>query len=152
MTRIPDNIRAACADDIRAGQKSRAQIARDHGVSKASVTNIAAEAGISTPFDRSTTKKATEAVQADNRSARATEATGTIGVATVLRSSILTAENGNDAKGWAIAYGIFIDKHLALTKHDADPGVDAAKSMLGALARGLGAAYDQLTGPESDAG
>lgn len=62
---IPEATRRAITNDIRAGQKSRAAIARDHGVSPATVGNIAKQAGIEQPFDRTLTKRATESAQAD---------------------------------------------------------------------------------------
>lgn len=159
---IPDTTRNAILADIRAGQKSRAQIARDHGVSVGSVTNIARRAGLTTPFDRSATENATRARQADMAAQRARIAADLLADVHRLRKRawdtyqvITNGPDGPEAltlplpplRDVQAAYtsaGIALDKHLALVKHDADPGIDAAKSMLSALAAGLGAAYDQL--------
>lgn len=48
------------------------------------------------------------------------------------------------------AVGVAIDRAVKLDSYDADPGLEAAKSMLGALAAGLGAAYEQLVAGESE--
>src|SRR5690606_29394390 len=67
---IPDHKRQAILADIKAG-KARNAIAREHGVSPSTVTNIAKSAGMTDAFDRSQTKRATEAAQADNAAIRA---------------------------------------------------------------------------------
>lgn len=134
--RLPDDKRAAILADIQAGTKSRNQIARDRGVSVSTVTKLAQESGNADAFDRSQTKSATAAAQADNRAKRAAEATAAIDAAPLLRMNLLTAQNGRDAQGWAVAYGIVLDKHSMLEKHDAtDPG--AMGSLLGSLLEGL---------------
>lgn len=63
--------REAILADIRPGQLGRNQIARRHGVSGPTVTNIAQEAGLTTAFDREHTKNATEALRLDNAQLRA---------------------------------------------------------------------------------
>jgi len=64
-------VRAAILADIKAGTLSRAKIAATHGVSRASVTNIATTAGVTDPFDRTATQKATQVAAVDARAARA---------------------------------------------------------------------------------
>ncbi|WP_233604768.1 hypothetical protein [Micromonospora sp. HM5-17] len=49
-----------------------------------------------------------------------------------------------------MAIGTAIDRSLRLDEYDADPDIDATRSMLGALAKGLGAAYDQLNRTDGD--
>lgn len=66
----PDK-RAAIIADIEAG-KGRNAIARDHEVGQATVTLIAAQEGFSEAFDRSASKRATEARAVDVK-ARQTE-------------------------------------------------------------------------------
>ena len=146
---IPDHTRAAILTDIRAGTKSRAQIARDHNVSRGSVTNIATEAGQATAFDRTATKNATQAVIADNKARRAALATLNLADDNHMRTRARDAQSGRDARDYATAYGIFIDKHLKLVDHDSDTGAEGAKSMLGALVTGLRAVAAEL-GPDDD--
>ncbi|SNR32946.1 hypothetical protein [Blastococcus mobilis] len=62
--------RAAIADAIRAGGQRNA-IAREHGVSPSTVTTIATQEGIDGAFDRTATKRATEARNADTSARRA---------------------------------------------------------------------------------
>lgn len=145
--RIPDDIRAAILADIRASGHSRARLARDHGVSPDTISRIAREAGVDQPFARTMTKNAVEAVQADNRAARAREAAGSIHDAQTMRERALLADTARDAKDYAIAYGILVDKHAVLTRIDADPGVESARSLLGDLGRALGVAADQIPPP-----
>ncbi|MDG4832413.1 helix-turn-helix domain-containing protein [Solwaraspora sp. WMMD1047] len=132
------------------------------------ITRLAAEQGLD--FDRTTAAKATAAKQADARARRATLALGLLDDAEKLRGQLFTActvynfggkdntfeqalisePSFRDKRDLMSAIGTAIDKAVRLDEYDADPGIDAAKSMLGALARGLGAAYDQLTAAESD--
>lgn len=140
---LPDHVRAAILDDIRAGGTCRG-IATKHSVSPSSVRKIAQEAGITDAFERAQTEKATAARQVDTKAARAVEAAETLAVAKHLRAQILTAQSGRDAQGWAVAYGIMIDKNLVLEKHDSDGGTEHARSVLGQLAEGFAAAYEAL--------
>lgn len=135
-SRIPDDKRASIVADIKEARKSRAQIARDHDVSAWTVGNIAKEAQIDGAFSREKTQNATAAAQADSRAMRAAEAIAALAAAPTLRRNVLAADNGRDAQGWAVAYGIMIDKHAVLERHDAtDPGVMG--SLLGSLLDGL---------------
>lgn len=61
---------AAVEADIRAGELSRNEIARKHGISTGSVTNIAKRAGLTTAFDRAATARAHAARVADQRALR----------------------------------------------------------------------------------
>lgn len=65
----PDK-RAQIADAIRQGGHRNA-IAREHGVSPSTVTSIAKQEGLTDAFDRSSTKRATEARNADVAADRA---------------------------------------------------------------------------------
>jgi hypothetical protein len=145
---LDDKTRAAILNDIKAGDKSCRGIAADHGVSRTAVSKIAKDAGIADAFGRQKTKKATEAHVADGKAARALEAAESITAAAWLRQQIRTAKNGRDAQGWATAYGIMSDKHMAFEKYDSDNGTGEARSMLSALAEGLRVAYDQLPADE----
>lgn len=64
-------VSAAILDAVKAGGRSRAAIAREHGVSAATVGNIARRAGVVDAFDRSATAAATTAALVDNASRRA---------------------------------------------------------------------------------
>jgi hypothetical protein len=148
--RIPDDKRSAILADIKAARKSRAQIGRDHSVSAWTVGNIAKEAHIDGAFSRENTQNATMAAQADSRSMRVAEALAAMSAAPQLRMNVLAAGNGRDAQGWAVAYGIMIDKHAMLEKHDSGTS-DAATSLLDAVANGLQVAFDATAG-KSDQG
>jgi transposase-like protein len=115
---IPEETRAAVIADLESENGSTRDIAERHGISPASVSRIGSAAGIE--LDRSKTKIATEAVVADARARRAIEASESINVAAHLRGKLLKSESGRDAQGWATAYGIMIDKHAMLDRHDAD--------------------------------
>lgn len=129
---ITDDVRDAILQEIRDGGTCRG-IAKAHEVSTDTVRRIASKAGITDAFARASTKKATEARQADNRAKRAELATESLEAARVMMQRGLKPKNGHDAQGWAIAFGIYADKHLALEKADVASSADGAKSMLGDL-------------------
>lgn len=159
--RLPQHVRDAILADVKAGEKSRNKIARDHGVSVGSVTNIARASLTGEVFDRSRTQKATRAVEADTRAARAVLAADRAALAADLLadaqrlrdrawSKYSYYERGREGpelvtldlpplrevkEGYA-ALGISVQRHLELERHDSgDPGEVA--SLLGALFGGL---------------
>lgn len=134
--RIPDHVRAAILDDVRAGQKSRAQIGRDHEVAPSTVGVIAKEAGITDAFARTQTKKATAARLADNAQRRATIASRLLhlGEAAVAQTeAYLVAASAVQA---ATIAAIALDKHLALDRHDAEAGGSDVDRWLETMAGG----------------
>ena len=153
--RLPDTKRAAILTDIQAGTKSRAQIARDHGVSPQTVGNIAKDAGEDNAFSRLQTENATRAVVADNRSRRAEIAAQLLEDVARFRerawSKYTYYERGADgpelvtldlpplkeAKEAYVAIGISLQRHAELEKLDAARGDEGARSMLGDLAEAL---------------
>lgn len=157
--------RAAILADIQAGQKARNQIARDHGVSVGTVTNIAKDAGLTNAFDRAQTEKATRARAVDVKALREQlkqdlladaqrfreRAWGPyqVVVSTPQGADIVTLDEPplTEARAAYTAIGIAIDKSLVLEKHDAHQAGDGAKSMLDALADGI-RAYARHTGEE----
>lgn len=152
---LPDKQRAAILQDIRAGQKSRNQIARDHNVSVSTVTGIAKAENLTEAFDRSRTEKATRAREVDAKALRAQLKLDLLEDAQKLRARawapyevvvstpqgaetvILSEPPLNEARAAYTAIGIAIDKSLVLEKHDATGGDSGAKSMLDALAEGI---------------
>ena len=157
--RLADDKRAAILADIQAGAKSRNQIARDHGVSSGTVTNIAATLTTGqTAFDRSGVEKATRAAQADNRSRRARIASELLDDVERLRKrawepytyyergmggpELVTLDQPplKEAKEAYVSIGICLQRHAELEKLDADRGDEGARSMLGDLAEAIGQA------------
>lgn len=136
--------RNAILADIKAGAKARNQIARDHGVSPGSVTGIAKAAGIESAFDRSKTKDATHAREADCKALRAQLKLDLLKDAQRLRERIwgsykvvvsipLGAEVVTldevpltEMRSGYTALGIAVDKSLRLEQHDADGGDGAS--------------------------
>ncbi len=116
----PDK-RAAILDDIKAGTKSRNQIARDHGVSVSSVTKIARQEGLPGAFDRSRTRNATAAAVADHASRRAALAERLITLAETSMDQALAVLREASARDAAVVLGIAVDKHRALVDMDRDP-------------------------------
>ncbi|MEV4053020.1 helix-turn-helix domain-containing protein [Amycolatopsis sp. NPDC049688] len=155
--------------DLHAAGESRNAIAEAIGRSGATVSKIAAELGLS--FDREAVKAATEAKVADARARRAALMLDLLDDAARLRAQLWTPHTYVDHGGkdfvrevWTQPEPTAQDKlklmqatataantSMKLEEHDTGSGgVDGAKSMLGALAAGLQAAYDQL--PPDDAG
>ncbi|EEP73515.1 hypothetical protein MCAG_03842 [Micromonospora sp. ATCC 39149] len=158
-----DQVRALHAERL-----SRNAIAKQLGRSGKTISEIAKKLGLS--FDREKTKVATAARVADAKDRRAALALALLGDAEKLRGQLWEEAHYVDHGGkeydrvdWTLpqptfadklkimqATGIAVDRAVKLDQYDADPGIDAAKSMLGALAAGLGAAYDQLTQPTAN--
>jgi hypothetical protein len=148
---------------LHAEGHSRNHIARQLGRSPATISTIANQLGLT--FDRTATKNATLAKIQDNKALRVATSRRLLDKANAFLDQMddphLAFNFGGkdntynehqlpkppvaDLRNLMISVGVAIDKHLALDRHDADPGVDGAKTMLGALAAGLGEAYKQLT-------
>jgi hypothetical protein len=153
--------------ELHAQGLSRNAIAAAMGRSGRTVSRIAARLGLT--FDREQVRAATEAKKADARARRAALALALLDDVDQLRArlhvpyvvyqfdregnlvtGVLAQPPARDQRDLMMAIGAAIDRSLRLDEYDADPGLDAAKSMLGALARGLGAAYDQLNQHDGD--
>lgn len=119
-SRIPDETRAAILADITAGQKSRAQIGRDHGVSPQTVKNIANEHGIDQPFSREKTKNATEAAVIDAKARRAALASDALDGATTALATLRDRIEGMSDRDLITLFGVATDKHVNLDRHDSD--------------------------------
>lgn len=144
--------RAAILADIQAGQKSRNQIARDHKVSVSSVTKLAPPGS----FDRSQTKRATEALVVDAKARRAEIGRKFLekadrlldqmeqphivfnigGKDNVYTEHLMDAPPTADIRNLMTSAAIALDKHMAADKHDSDDqglaAVDAwLRTMLG---------------------
>ncbi len=161
---------AAILADIKAGGKPRNEIAREHGVSAGTVTNIARKAGVASAFDRSQTAKATRAREVDCKALRARLKVDLLKDAQRLRkrawsrypvvvSSMEGAEIVTldlpplpDVRAAYTAIGIAADKSIRLEQVDAGGDVDTAKSLLGRLFAGLAEAVDGDTPVEEPDG
>jgi len=155
--------RAAIAEDIRAG-KARNAIARERGVSPATVSNIARENNLT--FDRTLTETATRAKQIDNKARRAALAERLLDKATDLldlmdEPYLVYAFGGKDndynehlrdrppatdLRNLMTSAAVAIDKHAVLEKLDTDSGAAGARSMLGELGAALQIAAGQMNG------
>lgn len=144
---VTDKIRARVIELGRTGEWSRNAIAKDVGLSGATVSKICREAQPPVTFDRSAIRAATEAKVFDAKARRARLAEGVLDDADEIRKRLfaqLTVKttDGNgmvveyqvdpSARDWkdaATALGIMIDKHLVLARADSDdrdlPAVDA---------------------------
>lgn len=158
--RLPDDKRAAILADIRSGKLGNREIARLHGVSSGTVTNIARQGGVDDAFERSQTKKATEATVADSRALRASTARRLIvkandlldqmdqphivfnigGKDNIYTEQLMERPPTGDLRNLMVTAATAIDKHIVLERHDAtDPG--AMGSLLGTLLDGLQAKH-----------
>lgn len=143
---------------------SRNQIAKEMGRGPSTVSKLAKEAGLS--FESHRTAEAVEARVADARAKRAALAVKLLDDAELLRQRLhnrytvwrigsegdlytgtLELPDARDQRDLMVAAGTAIDKSLRLDEYDADTGIAGAKSMLDALAAGLGEAYERLNPP-----
>lgn len=126
--------RAAILQDIEAG-KSCGQTARDHHVARSTVHKLAKDNGLG--FERSQTKKATEAAQVDHAAVLAKLAARHAAVA----GTILASFEAMSAADWgdvsphtrAVTLGICSDKARELAPADDEAQTEAAKSLLSAV-------------------
>lgn len=144
----PDK-RAAIAQAIRGGGR-RNEVARAHGVSPSTVTTIAKHEGIDGAFDRTATKRATEARNADVAAERARLKQLLVSDAHRLRellwkpctvykfggkdntlNSVDLAEPDFEGKrNLMTSVGIAVDKVAALEKLDMGGGVEEAAGLI----------------------
>ena len=141
-----------------------AAIAKEIGRSKSAVSRAAAGMGLK--FDRHLVMEATEAHVIDARAKRAALANALLDDAEKLRQRVnapykvwrilndgelvtgtLELPDARDQRDLMAGVSTAINASLRLEEFDADPGINGAKSMLGALAKGLGEAYNELNPP-----
>ncbi|MBG0830529.1 hypothetical protein HS041_22465 [Planomonospora sp. ID67723] len=145
-TPIDETKRDAILADIKTGQKSRNAIARDHDVSVGTVTNIAKRSGLTSAFDRSSTKNATEAARLDNAALRAATSRRFLeeanrflddlhqpitvwnfgGKDNTFNSVEVPAPSTADKRNLIVSAATALDKHLAVEKHDSSGESHAA--------------------------
>lgn len=117
---LDPQLRAAIAEAIKAGGK-RNEIAREHGVSPSTVSKIARDDGLTSAFDRTQTKNATEAARADNAARRAQLAEKLIALAELSMDQVIAELGEASARDAAVVLGIAVDKHRQLVDMDRDP-------------------------------
>lgn len=166
---IPAEKRDAVLADIRAGGLSLNQIAKNRGVSKATVSKIAKDAGINDAFDRTRTEAATQAHAIDSRARREKLKEQLIADAERLRARAweeyevvvdnrqlgpqtmtLDLPPAQDVRAFYAAVGLAIDKHCRLEQYDATDSAVDAKSFLGDLAEALEVAHRHINGEGSE--
>ncbi|MFE4408357.1 hypothetical protein [Streptomyces sp. NPDC056821] len=116
---------------------ARNEIARQTGVSTASVTRIASDEDID--FDRSATEAAVKARVADMKAARVSLAAGLLDDVGAARTRMHGSEDNRAFLDGARAVAALVGSHVrvAVVDRDDTAGVDEARSMLGKLARGI---------------
>lgn len=148
-------IEIAMMEDESGKRPSRNEIARLVGLSPSTVSRICAEAVPPITFDRSKTAAAVEAHRVDLKLERARISERLAAKVNDLIDSLdkphevvhwdrdgfmhratIDRPTSGDVKNYAIAIGVFTDKHLALIRHDSDdrdlPAVDKwLEAMLG---------------------
>lgn len=161
---IPANTREAILDDVRAGGMSVRAIAEKHQVSRSTVSTYAKAAGLHGGFDRSKTAAATAARVVDLAARRAEVKERLLAKASDLldqldqphkvfsfggkdntyNSKILDRPPTGDIRNLMQSASIALQRHIDLEKVDQSTGESEAISMVGQLAEGLQAAYDQM--------
>ncbi|GAA1454152.1 hypothetical protein [Nocardiopsis tropica] len=169
--RISDEQRASILEDIRAGGSCRG-IAKDHGVSPGSVTNIAKKAGLSDAFERADTEKATRARTTDMAALRAEISEKYLRKASELldqmdqphlvfsfggkentyNEAVLERAPTGDLRNLMTASAVALDKHLKILATETDPGAATAASMLSGIADALEKAAEVLDSEPSGEG
>lgn len=144
--KLTDQERQAILADIQAGELSRNAIAKKHGRSVGTITNVADQAGLNEPFDRSATENATRARSADLAEVRSQTSARLLRMANELLDrvgeectvySFGGAENryaehvlekppSVEVRNFMTAAAIALDKHVVLDKHDTDDSSGAA--------------------------
>lgn len=160
MARKPRPVTDAERERVRemhTAGKGRNEIAETLGRSAGTITNLAREMDLS--FDRSATAAATEAKKIDAKARRIAIIERTYARIERLHNRLDTADAGafkfttstvngietkaldhvpgQEEKAFAGAITQYLNQVARLEAVDGDPGVDAARSMLGSLAEGL---------------
>lgn len=161
---LDPEVRTAILADIKAGGKSCRGIARDHGVSDATVRKIAKDNQVVNAFSRAQTENATRARVADMAAQRAEKSALLLADVDRLRERawspyqvVVNTSEGpeivtlklpplRDTQAAYTSIGIAIDKHLAIERHDSGTGAEQAASLLGTLLDNLQARHG--TAPE----
>lgn len=131
---IDDATRERVLNEARAGA-SRNEVARRTGVSTASVSRICGAAGHA--FNRTRTEVATFARTVDLKAARTAASAAALLTAETMRQLALTADESREARDYAQAYAVFLDRHLKLDRHDIDStGLSAVDAWLTAMIGG----------------
>lgn len=169
--RIPDDVRAAIVEEVRAGKTTRA-VAREFGVSEASVRRYARAQGVASAT-RELTEKATRTKIATMAASRAELARLLLEDAHRLRAQMwqpakvaMTVSLGDgggstvvdhpldeptfkDKQAIMTACAIALDKHIKVIQFDGSPELQAAKSLLenafAAVAKVFGSGDDLVT-------
>lgn len=167
--RIDPAVRTAIETELQAGSgRSRAAIAREHGVSTRTVQRFADQLGLRDPWNTADTRKATEAATDRRRALRSQLADQLLTEDIPLlraqlrepmrKTVVLPGPDGastervdeDDAvvararQALMTSVGIAVDKTIAIDKHDVQDDADQAGEVLGKLFDGLGAAYEVL--------
>ncbi|THV26000.1 helix-turn-helix domain-containing protein [Glycomyces paridis] len=155
-SRIPPEEREAIAEAIRSG-RPRNEIAREYKRSAGTISNIAAEFGLTDAFDRSATENATKAKQADNRSMRAELSRRLLVKAGELLDQVddphivfnfggkdntfeqrtLPRPPTGDIRNLIVSAATAIDKHIVIDRHDSGAGLDETVGLLDRIMTGL---------------
>lgn len=141
---ISDDQRALVLAEAGTGA-SRNEVARRTGVSTASVSRICSAAGHT--FDRQRTIKATVARVVDLKAARVTLAGDLLGDVQEARARMHAATDERAFFDMARSVGQLVGAHARIVGIDGPPDdADQARSMLGAIAEGLGRLYPDIDG------
>ncbi|GAA1819355.1 hypothetical protein [Actinomadura chokoriensis] len=128
---IDDETRKRVLEEARAGA-SRNEVARRTGVSTASVSRICKAAGHT--FDRTKTIKATAARLVDLKAMRVSLSGDLLGDVGEARARMHDSDSARDFFHLARSVAALTHAHVMLVRHDGDdPGLEAAKSVLGNL-------------------
>jgi hypothetical protein len=172
MPRHPNPVTQAEKDRLfalHADGLSCAAIARELGRSQSTISRYAGIMGLQ--FDRHVVIEATQARIVDARARRAVLVHRLLDEAEKLLDRLqkpytvwkisndgdlhkgkLELPDARDQRDLMVGAATAIEKSLRLEQFDADPGINGAKSMLGALAKGLGEAYNELVDQQPDDG
>jgi hypothetical protein len=154
---LAPDLRAAILAELRAdGPHSCRGMAREHGVSTASIRKIAREAGIAGAFSRERTVKATRARTADNKAKRSQLQSDLLDDAQKIRKRawskckiVVSGPEGvevieldlpplADVRAAYTSIGIIVDKDAAIERSAATgAGTAEAESLMGRLAAAL---------------
>lgn len=168
--RLSDDVRSAIVATIKQGGLSTRQIGKLHDVSDATVRRIAKDENITDAWSRDNTEKATRASVADNRAVRAITSRRFLDRANWFLDQMdepytVFAFGGKDndynehllnrppipeLRSLMTAAATAFDKHLVADRHDSGARTESAKSLIGSIAAGLNAAYEQLPDEPAD--
>ena len=142
MAQVPEHVRRAVVDDVRAGFLSQGEVARRHGVSRGSVSNWCRAASVES--NPGTLGAALEAGSWDRQAWRERMAAKSAERMEWVLDRLVTGKGGREVQGYAMAAKVLAETVDLLMP--APSQHEGARGLLSELAREIGVGFGEGAG------